>query len=99
MTLEEEYVWATEVNIATLQELVMLRGTAKSRIRRQKTICARMLDQCRAIERQDLITPCVDWRYINGRSSRYPRVHSTLQAIRGVQGPTESLLEAHLSEI
>lgn len=41
-----EYVWATEVNLATLDELCCLKSTSKSRIERQRSICLKMLQVC-----------------------------------------------------
>ncbi len=41
--LSGEYIQATEWNLATLEELACLRGTSKSRINRQCSICRSML--------------------------------------------------------
>lgn len=44
--LLESYLWATEVNLATLEELAYLKSSSKSRINRQKSICTKMLQVC-----------------------------------------------------
>ena len=44
--LLEAYLWATEVNLATLSELAYLKSSSKSRINRQKSICTKMLQVC-----------------------------------------------------
>jgi len=44
--LLEAYLWATEVNLATLEELAYLKSSSKSRIDRQKSICTKMLQVC-----------------------------------------------------
>jgi hypothetical protein len=41
-----EYLWATEVNLATLEELCFLKSSSRVRIRRQRVICERMLKVC-----------------------------------------------------
>lgn len=38
-----EYAMATEWNLATLEELALIKGTSASRIRRQRDICEKML--------------------------------------------------------
>lgn len=44
--LLDEYVYATEVNLATLSELAELKSTAKYRLARQRSICHKMLQVC-----------------------------------------------------
>lgn len=46
MITPDEYAYATEVNIATLDELALLKSSSIARIKRQKRICATMLDVC-----------------------------------------------------
>ncbi len=46
--LMDEYVYATECNLATLDTLCMRKGSSKSDIRRQTSICARMLRVCQS---------------------------------------------------
>lgn len=41
-----EYVRATEINLATLGELMFLKSSSKSRIKRQRDICFNMLKVC-----------------------------------------------------
>lgn len=42
--LRTEYAKATEWNLAMLEEMALIKGTSASRIRRQRDICAKMLD-------------------------------------------------------
>ncbi len=44
--LEESYLEATEWNMATLDELCMIKSSSKHRIDRQKSICGKMLAIC-----------------------------------------------------
>lgn len=60
--LASEYATATEWNLATLEEMALIKGTSASRIRRQRGICERMLILCLSFED-------VDWTK-RGRSSR-----------------------------
>jgi len=46
MDLQGEYFWATECNLVTLHELLMLSTASKKMIKRQKQICVRMLRVC-----------------------------------------------------
>jgi len=45
-SVDEAFVWATEVNLATLEDLALLKKQSKSRIRRQQSICLEMLKLC-----------------------------------------------------
>jgi hypothetical protein len=44
--LDEAYLYATEVNLATLEELCSLASSSQSRIKRQRSICLDMLSIC-----------------------------------------------------
>jgi hypothetical protein len=44
--LLDEYVCATEINLATLSELCGIKSSSKCRIDRQKSICLKMLQVC-----------------------------------------------------
>ena len=46
LSLDEEYVYATECNFATLEKLALTKKTSKSEVRRQSSICTRMLRVC-----------------------------------------------------
>lgn len=45
-TLDEAFVYATDVNLATLEDLLMVKKTSKSKVRRQRSICLSMLKVC-----------------------------------------------------
>ena len=45
-SVEEAFTYYTEVNLATLGELAMLKSTSASRLKRQSKICLGMLYQC-----------------------------------------------------
>lgn len=47
--LSAEYVKATEWNLATLEEMAIIKGTSICRVRRQRDICAKMLDVCHGL--------------------------------------------------
>ena len=80
--LENEYAYACEVNLATLEELCLLKSSSKSRIARQRSICLTMLRVCSAIQdgpeaqgRIDFGTE--DTWHPNGR--KYTRVNKLLK--------------------
>jgi hypothetical protein len=41
-----EYAKATEWALATLEEMALIKSTSTSRVRRQQSICVKMLDVC-----------------------------------------------------
>ena len=93
--LATKYAVATEWNLATLEELNILKGTSKSRIARQRGICIRMLGECRSYMDQ------IDWRY-EGTSSRTAlRAYQVLQAAKkpamGLDSALDQLLSGGLS--
>jgi hypothetical protein len=45
-SLSNEYAWAAEVNLATLEMLLDQKGSSMEKIRRQRDICARMVGVC-----------------------------------------------------
>lgn len=51
--LEQEYARATEWNLATLEELALLKSSSDSRVRRQVGICEKMLEVCAQLEDVD----------------------------------------------
>lgn len=44
--IEKEYAKATEWNLATLEEMALIKSTSERRLERQSKICAMMLDVC-----------------------------------------------------
>jgi hypothetical protein len=50
MNLATRYAEATEWNLATLSELSMLKSSSQSRIKRQTSICQKMLQVCQEWE-------------------------------------------------
>jgi hypothetical protein len=49
-TLENEYAYATECDLATLGELLSIKSSSQSRCNRQRSICLKMLRVCQEIE-------------------------------------------------
>lgn len=47
-SLDEAYLYATEVNLATLDEIWMLASSSQSRKSRQRNICLGMLEICQS---------------------------------------------------
>lgn len=84
MNLATCYAEATEYNLATLSELCMLKSSSQARIKRQTSICHKMLQVC-----QEYL-PEIDWG--SGWSPRASQVHKLLQAA------SESNLEQALEE-
>lgn len=66
--LANGYANATEMNLATLEELALLKGTSRSRIDRQKSICKKMLQHCRAVTAK--INWGAQWNCKNPRTQR-----------------------------
>ena len=54
MTLEDEYAYATECQLATLEVLQMNKSTPKSTLAQQKRICDRMVAVCRSVPTDNL---------------------------------------------
>jgi len=86
--LTEAYVYATEVQLATLSELVALKATSQSRIARHRAICLGMLRWCAsALVDHD----AVDWGTPETRA--FPRVSAILES-----GDIERALDALVDE-
>lgn len=86
--LTEAYVYATEVQLATLCELVRLKATSQSRIARHRAICLGMLRWCAsALVDHD----AVDWGTPDTRA--FPRVSEILES-----GDIERALDALVDE-
>lgn len=69
-SLEEAFVYATEVDLATLCELCMARKTPHRKIERQRSICLGMLRICR---RAWVTAGHVDWGH-SRQQRNFPRV-------------------------
>lgn len=50
MKIEQEYLYATDCQLATLNQLAELKRTSKSGLRRQRDICRKMLQVCQEID-------------------------------------------------
>lgn len=73
-TLVNEFAWATECNLATLDELVSIKSVSTARIDRQQSICEQMLETCRRHEAE------IEW--VTGIRSNFGRVEELLKAIQ-----------------
>jgi hypothetical protein len=74
-SLEEAFAYATEVNLATLEELLMVKKSSKSKVRRQRGICLGMLEICAS----SLVTGGkIDWGH--EFHPNFPRVSKILSA-------------------
>jgi len=69
--LAGEYAYATECNFATLSGLVLKKSSAKSEIKRQRSICLRMLQVCATHKAE------IDWG--GGLTHHFGRVQRTLE--------------------
>ncbi len=81
-TLATAYVEATERNLATLEELAMLKSSSKSRVNRQRDICLKMLLTCVPLK------DSVDWSQgmWDERLTKFSRTRNLLAAIDLKQG-------------
>lgn len=91
--LDEAFVNATEVNLATLEDLLMLRKTSKSRVQRQRSICFSMLKICAS---KLLASSQVRWTY-NGSQREFPRVSDMLA--NSDPAAIERALELHILKV
>lgn len=101
-SIENEYARATEVNLATLEELCYLKSSSKSRISRQQSICLRMLNVCAAVVRDGEIAGettmdfgAVDQWHPNGRN--YTRVNELLKTAKSEPEGMEGALQRHIN--
>jgi hypothetical protein len=74
-SLDEAFVNATEVNLATLEELLMVKKTSQSKVRRQRSICLSMLKICASALLNDTQ---VRWRH--GPHKEFGRVSALLRS-------------------
>jgi hypothetical protein len=87
--IEQEYAYATEINLATLEELVSLKSSSKSRVERQRGICLRMLHVCKAVEAH------LDFR---AHGCRSPRVGKLLEAAKSIPEGIEGALDTFIHD-
>lgn len=73
--LANEFAYATECNLATLEELQDLKSSSKSRIARQQGICDRMLRTCLSYKE---FIDLPEW------GCRTPRVKEHLQSYKEI---------------
>lgn len=74
MNIAENYVEATEWNLATLSELCRIKSSSQCRIKRQTNICFKMLQVCQEYASQ------VNWREdYNNNSLPYSRTWKILR--------------------
>lgn len=69
--LANEYAYAAECQLATLDELATLKSSSKARIARQVSICIRMVRICQEYRSE------IDWGQPSGRE-HYGRVSQVL---------------------
>ena len=93
--LEEAYVYATEVNMATLDELAMLKSTSNYRLRRQRDICFKMLYICQSRLVDDAK---VDWGTEFHRMN-YPRVSEILKDAKTESEGLGGALDRHVAKL
>jgi hypothetical protein len=93
--LANEYAYATECNLATLEELALLKSSSKVRIDRQKGICAIMLRVCQ--EHASEIAWSGDAQLTGRRCHEFTRTRGLLDAAsRTTSGSIDGVLEAHV---
>jgi hypothetical protein len=88
--IEQEYAYSTECDLATLEELISIKSSSNSRIERQRTICLRMLQVCKAVEAY-LIFP--DY------GCRAPRVRDMLAAAKHEAQGLEGALDRYIQKL
>lgn len=77
-SLEDAFAYATEVNLATLEELLMIKKSSKSKVRRQRGICIGMLEICAS----SLVTGGkIDWGH---------ELHPNFPRVSKILNPAES---------
>lgn len=86
--LSEAYLEATEWNLATLDQVVTLKSSAKSAISRQRSICNQMLMVCTRLD--------VD---LEGRTTKYLRVRDLLRTSKASGNSIEVCLDAFIARI
>jgi len=101
-SIENEYAYSTEVDLATLEELCYLKSSSKSRISRQQSICLRMLNVCAAVVRDGetagetfIDFGSIDKWHPEGRN--YQRVYRLLQAAKSEPEGMEGALQRHVN--
>jgi hypothetical protein len=85
-TLANEFAYATECQLATLVGLTMVKRTSKHEIKRQKSLCLRMLRVYQEYGSE------IDW----GRNPRLPHFGRVAELVHGVN--LEARLDAWLEE-
>jgi len=95
MDLQSEYFWATECNLVTLHEVLMLSNASKKVISRQKKICARMLGVCHDafFEMRTRMTNEAYNKYYTGASSQIPRISKIMELNNNSVFFNQSVLE------
>ena len=86
-TLENEYAYATEINLATLGELLDIKSTSQSRKNRQRSICLTMLRVCQQIE---------DKLDLSEYGCKCGRVRDMLKAAKHEAGGVEGALDRYI---
>ena len=86
-TLSEAYLEATEWNLATLDQVVTLKSSAKSAISRQRSICNQMLMVCARLDMGE------------GRPAKAIRVRDLLRTSKASGNSIEVCLDAFIARI
>jgi hypothetical protein len=93
-SLDEAYLYATEVCLATLDELCDLKSSSGSRIRRQRSICLDMLTICQS----EMVNKAPGiWGPDHNPS--FPRVQRYLEAAKTQPEGLEGALDQYIRDL
>lgn len=93
-SLDEAYLYATEVSLATLGELCELKSSSGSRIRRQRSICLGMLTVC-----QSTMVNKAPGIWGTDHNPSFPRVRRYLDAARTQPDGLEGALDQYIRDL
>jgi len=88
-TLDEAFVYATDVNLATLADLLMIKKTSKSKVQRQRNICLSMLKIC-----SSPLLSSSQVRWAHGPHTEFSRVSKMLGSSEpeGIEGALDRFI-------
>lgn len=93
-SLDEAYLYATEVCLATLDELSVLKSSSRARILRQRGICLGMLTVC-----QSTMVNKAPGIWGTDRNPSFPRVRRYLDAARTQPEGLEGALDQYIRDL
>ena len=91
MKIEQEYLYAAECQLATLEQQCERKSTSKSDLRRQREICQKMLQVCQEIDPL-VVQPSQDARGLK----QWGRVVDMLAAARTEPEGLSGALDRHI---